>query len=270
MRTSPAAVVFGTYEVLEAILYELPISNVLLAQRVDRQFQAVITDSTKLQQALFLQPIPFNPIENEDGAYKVWKNPILKLLLREPREDHAKEKASGNHFEKYLLSANLRRHGNPFHRSWNHPVQAKGRCCLVNQCYEDASLMDRFNISKTHAMSKNTFRMEHIIAGLRRLLQQKTRKRSLYSVEQHDAFHYGRFLKKGRQLEEVIEHCRRNEAKGYRIEGESESDLEEVPQLAASVSESSDDDEDNKNDKEQETEMYDTTDEEAEDYGFVE
>ncbi|KAK4614102.1 hypothetical protein CLAFUW4_09542 [Fulvia fulva] len=43
-------------ELVEMILLQLPLQDVMLAQRVDRTFRDVIGGSSKLQQALFLRP----------------------------------------------------------------------------------------------------------------------------------------------------------------------------------------------------------------------
>jgi hypothetical protein len=48
--------VFDITELLEAILLELPIKDLLFAQKICRRFKAVIEDSTSLQKALFFQP----------------------------------------------------------------------------------------------------------------------------------------------------------------------------------------------------------------------
>ena len=48
--------VAGVPELVEMILLQLPVKDVLLAQRVDRTWQGVITGSPKLQQALFFRP----------------------------------------------------------------------------------------------------------------------------------------------------------------------------------------------------------------------
>ncbi|KAK4547127.1 hypothetical protein LTR36_001348 [Oleoguttula mirabilis] len=45
-------------EILESILVELPMRDLLFAQRVDKRFQSVIQSSQKLQRALFFLPEP--------------------------------------------------------------------------------------------------------------------------------------------------------------------------------------------------------------------
>ena len=54
--------VFRTPELMEKILLELPIKDVLLSQRVSSTFKNTITDSPRLQQALFLKPLPGKPL----------------------------------------------------------------------------------------------------------------------------------------------------------------------------------------------------------------
>ncbi|KAF1995172.1 hypothetical protein P154DRAFT_526545 [Amniculicola lignicola CBS 123094] len=64
--------VLNTPELLEAILLQLPERDILLAQQVSRTFQAAITSSPALQQALFFREVPFKDP-------KIWKvNPLLR------------------------------------------------------------------------------------------------------------------------------------------------------------------------------------------------
>ena len=56
-----ATQVFATYELLEGVLHHLPTRDLLLAQRVNRDFRDVITRSHKLQRALFLIPAGQKP-----------------------------------------------------------------------------------------------------------------------------------------------------------------------------------------------------------------
>jgi hypothetical protein len=48
--------VFGVFELLEAILLNLPIKDLLFAQKISKNFNQVIKSSTPLQKALFFQP----------------------------------------------------------------------------------------------------------------------------------------------------------------------------------------------------------------------
>lgn len=54
---SPAQQVFGTYELLEQILLYSATLTILRASAITRRTRAIIADSTKLQQKLFLLPI---------------------------------------------------------------------------------------------------------------------------------------------------------------------------------------------------------------------
>ena len=56
-----SAQVFDTTELLEMILYKLPVKDLLFAQRVAKQWKAAIDNSVKLQQALFFRPVPVGP-----------------------------------------------------------------------------------------------------------------------------------------------------------------------------------------------------------------
>ena len=55
--SSTAQSVFGTAELLEAVLYTLPTQDLLLAQRVCTTWRDAIQGSKKIQQALFFRPI---------------------------------------------------------------------------------------------------------------------------------------------------------------------------------------------------------------------
>ncbi|KAK3717980.1 hypothetical protein LTR37_005406 [Vermiconidia calcicola] len=70
--TAPAAV-FETVELLEAILYKLPVKDLLFAQHVAKLWRDIIKNSNKLQQALFLVPV--------NGLYRAYRNPLLKPLF---------------------------------------------------------------------------------------------------------------------------------------------------------------------------------------------
>ncbi|KAK4548988.1 hypothetical protein LTR36_008761 [Oleoguttula mirabilis] len=52
-----AANVAGTTELVEMILLHLPLPDILLAQRVNRAWRTITTDSPKLQRALFFRPV---------------------------------------------------------------------------------------------------------------------------------------------------------------------------------------------------------------------
>ncbi|KAK5124041.1 hypothetical protein LTR85_002238 [Meristemomyces frigidus] len=86
-----------TPELLEAILLQLPIRDVLLnAPLVCKHWQTTITDSPRLQQALFFKPLNGKPLRfidrshtkgraedvDDQYAYTVHKNPFLHNLLR--------------------------------------------------------------------------------------------------------------------------------------------------------------------------------------------
>ncbi|KAI7162285.1 hypothetical protein KC349_g2202 [Hortaea werneckii] len=55
--------VWDTSELLEHILSQLPMRDLLLAQRVSRRFKAVIDSSDKIQQALFFKPAVLSPTD---------------------------------------------------------------------------------------------------------------------------------------------------------------------------------------------------------------
>lgn len=55
-RIAAATAVFMTTELLENILWFLPMKDLLLNQRVCRKWQVVIEDTPRLQQSLFFRP----------------------------------------------------------------------------------------------------------------------------------------------------------------------------------------------------------------------
>lgn len=55
-----AAQVFATTELLKSILVQVPVKTLLLSQRFDKKWQAVIKNSHKLQQVLFIKALPSN------------------------------------------------------------------------------------------------------------------------------------------------------------------------------------------------------------------
>ncbi|USW53653.1 Putative F-box-like domain superfamily protein [Septoria linicola] len=64
--SSAAQRTFNVAELLEMILLELPPRDVLLAQRVNKQWQGAITASLKLQQLLFFKPVSAQVLVYED------------------------------------------------------------------------------------------------------------------------------------------------------------------------------------------------------------
>lgn len=83
---------FGIAELLEAILVQLPPEDVLLAQRVSKDWQATIKTSKELQEKLFFRPISsqifdrsrygdgkWRDIETQEEVQPRW-NPLLERL----------------------------------------------------------------------------------------------------------------------------------------------------------------------------------------------
>ena len=62
----------GITELLEAILLQVDVKTLLLSQAVNRDFQAIIKNSVKLQQKLFFVPVPDTGQESEP-------NPLLMI-----------------------------------------------------------------------------------------------------------------------------------------------------------------------------------------------
>ncbi|KAK3717978.1 hypothetical protein LTR37_005404 [Vermiconidia calcicola] len=81
---TPVVQVFDTVELLETILLELPTRDLLLSQRVNKQWAAVIQSSRKLQQALFLESVSRSPMSLgtvDKANCTVRVNPLLQPLL---------------------------------------------------------------------------------------------------------------------------------------------------------------------------------------------
>lgn len=76
-RGDAGARVSGTFELLEYILLRLPMQDILLAQRVSKQFNQVIKDSQPLRRALFLEPAL--PVPGGTKPEQPVLNPLLFL-----------------------------------------------------------------------------------------------------------------------------------------------------------------------------------------------
>ncbi|KAF2793786.1 hypothetical protein K505DRAFT_35324 [Melanomma pulvis-pyrius CBS 109.77] len=80
-RTSvePPTLAFMPYEILEAILLNLPPQHLLLVQRVSRIFREISSSSKRIQRALFLEPMHYS------GELSTWQllrwNPFLETRL---------------------------------------------------------------------------------------------------------------------------------------------------------------------------------------------
>ncbi|KAI7708483.1 hypothetical protein KC353_g11006 [Hortaea werneckii] len=61
----------GTPELLEAILYHLPLQDLLRAQSVCKAWQTVIDRSKKLQRALYLEPVFWDPVTFCEGQNRL-------------------------------------------------------------------------------------------------------------------------------------------------------------------------------------------------------
>ena len=79
MDVSSSSEVLNTVELLEAILLFLPIGDVLLAQRISKQWHFTIIGSRRLQRALFLDPT--TPKRKQDDSDVVFLNPLADKLL---------------------------------------------------------------------------------------------------------------------------------------------------------------------------------------------
>lgn len=76
---SPPTLSSLPYEILEAILLNLPAQDLLLSQCLCRTFREMVTSSTRIQRALFLSPSHYS------GKLSEWKllrwNPFLETTL---------------------------------------------------------------------------------------------------------------------------------------------------------------------------------------------
>ncbi|KAI6810796.1 hypothetical protein KC340_g17734 [Hortaea werneckii] len=89
-----------TPELLEAILYQLPLQDLLGAQSVCKTWQTVIDHSKKLQRALYFEPVVWDLVAlckepggrmhynhwvqagNSERCVTVYENPILSLVIK--------------------------------------------------------------------------------------------------------------------------------------------------------------------------------------------
>lgn len=114
----------GTQELLEMILLRLPICHLLArAPLVCKHWQAIISDSTKCQQATFFQPLPYEPLrllesrthtalqwrrsQDDQYVYTVFKNPFLDLHIT-AGEPIARPEASWRHMIRLILSTDAK------------------------------------------------------------------------------------------------------------------------------------------------------------------
>ena len=65
MSRSVTSTLLSTIEIMESVLFALPMRDLLLAQRVCKQWQQLITQSPQLQRKLFLRPSPSSEAEPE-------------------------------------------------------------------------------------------------------------------------------------------------------------------------------------------------------------
>lgn len=72
-----AAAVFSVPELLEDILSRLPMTELLLSQRVSKQFKATIEGSVKLQRALFFTPTLAPIAKRTSQTVDIKLNPLL-------------------------------------------------------------------------------------------------------------------------------------------------------------------------------------------------
>lgn len=83
-----SARVFATTELLESILLQAPTRTLLLSQRVDKTWQATISGSTKLQQALFFMPLDrgcYTEVAATIQYGNTVTNPLLQPLIQHLR-----------------------------------------------------------------------------------------------------------------------------------------------------------------------------------------
>ena len=76
--------VFAIPELFETILLQLPVRDLLLAQRVSKEWQDMITTSVQIQQALFFKAKPSKTLAANERPEL---NPFLETLLNQ-MEDH--------------------------------------------------------------------------------------------------------------------------------------------------------------------------------------
>jgi hypothetical protein len=172
----PSEAVFETFELLETILFELPMQTLLLSQRVNKQWKSVLEGSTKLQQALFFKPIPGGPIPFTELPWLGWKdsatynrietlttgkcirNPLLCAMFKNFQVDWEES-------ELYLQDFFSGRFKFTCQESWTRmlPTQPPINKCVYVECYyTDSSLeehVDEINYDHGHTMLD-------IVAGL--------------------------------------------------------------------------------------------------------
>lgn len=71
------AKVFDIAELLEMVLFNLPMVDLLRSQRVNKQFKSMIDGSEKLQRALFFLPAPRQVSNEQSISVPIKPNPLL-------------------------------------------------------------------------------------------------------------------------------------------------------------------------------------------------
>lgn len=79
MSTSATTQTFAIFELAEAIFLELPVRDLVVHQRTCKQWQAVLAESSKLQEAIFFKGLS---AELRCGRWRSWRAPSKDLKLR--------------------------------------------------------------------------------------------------------------------------------------------------------------------------------------------
>ncbi|KAK4615426.1 hypothetical protein CLAFUW4_09931 [Fulvia fulva] len=82
---------FAIFELAEAIFLELPMRDLLVHQRTCKQWQAVMLESSKLQEAMFFKPATTRALVIHEGRSInansiIFSHPLIRSLVR-PLED---------------------------------------------------------------------------------------------------------------------------------------------------------------------------------------
>jgi hypothetical protein len=79
MPIGPVRIVFGTFELLEAVLINLDTRTLLTSQRVDQRWHQTIKNSSPLQRKLFLLA---EPVGDATKSEDITENPFIVGLFR--------------------------------------------------------------------------------------------------------------------------------------------------------------------------------------------
>ena len=224
-----AAKVFSTFELHEAILFELGTRDLLFAQRVSKEWHILIKNSNKIQRALFLKALLSRALDISEAEKQygtLVKNPLLEPIF-ELLQD----------MEFVGVESVARRLSNEdiIHQSWDAPgaswrrmlptQPATSGVLSVNMMADDPE--DGSEVEKEQACSRSSIRMGQILAEIDKIIPRLHSSDEFELADPYTTIQTGdlddyQALESNQQLEEMIRHAARNNKELHRTEEEEE------------------------------------------------